>query len=289
MTKVLINEQLVEEHDANVPYNDRGYTFGDGIYEYVRVYNNKLFTAKPHFERLLRSAKEIGLELNYTVNGLIDLVQELIVANKIINGGVYIQVTRGSAPRDHAFPTPSVKANIMGFTKSYDRPYKSLDEGINAITTEDIRWLRCDIKSLNLLGNVLAKEYAVKYNAQEAIQHRGEQVTEGSSSNAYAIKDGAIYTHPINNLILNGITRQVIKEIAEQNNIPFKEEAFTVDFLKNADEVIVSSTSIEVMPVVNLNGEAIGNGKVGPITRKLQEGFTHYIENESAVPLEAER
>ncbi|MBF0810032.1 D-amino-acid transaminase [Staphylococcus xylosus] len=281
MTKVLINEKLVDEQDANVPYNDRGYVFGDGIYEYIRVYDNNVFTAKEHFERLLRSAKEIGLELKHNVDELTELVQELLSTNGIVNGGVYIQVTRGAAPRDHAFPTPSVEANIMAFTKSYDRPYKLLEEGINAITTEDIRWLRCDIKSLNLLGNVLAKEYATKYNAQEAIQHRGDIVTEGSSSNVYAIKNGEIYTHPVNNYILNGITRMVIKSVAEEKDIPFNEEVFTLDFLKNADEIIVSSTSIEVMPVVKLNGENVGNGEVGSITKSLQEGFNRYIDTHS--------
>lgn len=281
MTKVLINEKLVDEQDANVPYNDRGYVFGDGIYEYIRVYNNNVFTAREHFERLLRSAKEIGLELKYNVDELTELIQELLSTNSIVNGGVYIQVTRGAAPRDHAFPTPSVEANIMAFTKSYDRPYKLLEEGINAITTEDIRWLRCDIKSLNLLGNVLAKEYATKYNAQEAIQHRGDIVTEGSSSNVYAIKDGEIYTHPVNNYILNGITRMVIKSVAEDKGIPFNEEVFTLDFLKNADEIIVSSTSIEVMPVVKLDGENVGDGKVGSITKSLQEGFNRYIDTHS--------
>ncbi|MEB6169140.1 D-amino-acid transaminase [Staphylococcus pseudoxylosus] len=281
MTKVLINEKLVDEQDANVPYNDRGYVFGDGIYEYIRVYDNNVFTAKEHFERLLRSAKEIGLELKYNVDELTELIQELLSTNNIVNGGVYIQVTRGAAPRDHAFPTPSVEANIMAFTKSYDRPYKLLEEGINAITTEDIRWLRCDIKSLNLLGNVLAKEYATKYNAQEAIQHRGDIVTEGSSSNVYAIKNGEIYTHPVNNYILNGITRIVIKSVAEDKGIPFNEEVFTLDFLKNADEIIVSSTSIEVMPVVKLDGENVGDGEVGSITKSLQEGFNRYIDTHS--------
>ncbi|AVL77962.1 MULTISPECIES: D-amino-acid transaminase [Staphylococcus] len=281
MTKVLINEHLVDEQDASVPYNDRGYVFGDGIYEYIRTYNNNIFTAKPHFERLLRSAKEIGLELKYNVEELTELIQELLAANGVVNGGVYIQVTRGAAPRDHAFPTPSVEANVMAFTKTYDRPYKLLEEGINAITTEDIRWLRCDIKSLNLLGNVLAKERAVKYNAQEAIQHRGDIVTEGSSSNVYAIKAGEIYTHPVNNYILNGITRMVIKDIAQEKGIPFNEGTFTVDFLRNADEIIVSSTSIEVMPVVKLDGEQVGDGEVGPITKSLQEGFNRYIDTDS--------
>lgn len=282
MTKVLINEQLLEEHDAKVPYNDRGYVFGDGIYEYVRIYDNHLFTAKPHFERLLRSAAEIGLDLKHDVDSIIELVQELINANGVVNGGVYIQVTRGAAPRDHAFPTPSVEANIMAFTKSYDRPYKQLEEGINAVTTEDVRWLRCDIKSLNLLGNVLAKELATKYNAKEAIQHRGDIVTEGSSSNVYVIKDGEIYTHPTNNYILNGITRRVIKSIAEEKQIPFNEETFTLDFLENADEIIVSSTSIEVTPVIKLNGNPVGDGQVGPITKELQEGFNRYIDTVSS-------
>ncbi|KKI63427.1 D-alanine aminotransferase [Staphylococcus cohnii subsp. cohnii] len=281
MTKVLINEHLVDEQDAKVPYNDRGYVFGDGIYEYIRTYNNNIFTAKPHFERLLRSAKEIGLELKYNVDELTELIQELLAANGVVNGGVYIQVTRGAAPRDHAFPTPSVEANVMAFTKTYERPYKLLEEGINAITTEDIRWLRCDIKSLNLLGNVLAKERAVKYNAQEAIQHRSDIVTEGSSSNVYAIKAGEIYTHPVNNYILNGITRMVIKDIAEEKGIPFNEGTYTVDFLRNADEIIVSSTSIEVMPVVKLDGEQVGDGEVGPITKSLQEGFNSYIDTDS--------
>ncbi|QHW36935.1 D-amino-acid transaminase [Staphylococcus ursi] len=281
MTKVLINESFVEESEAKVAFNDRGYNFGDGIYEYVRIYDNKLFTAKEHFERLLRSANEIGLELNYTVESLTELVRELAQVNDVINGGVYMQVTRGAAPRDHAFPTPSVEPVLTAFVKSYDRPFKALEEGVSVVTTDDIRWLRCDIKSLNLLGNVLAKEYATKYNATEAVQHRDGTVTEGASSNVYAIKDGVVYTHPANNLILNGITRQVIKWICDDEQITFKDEAFSLAFLKDADEVIISSTSAEVMPVVKIDGELVKDGKVGPITRRLQEGFERYIRSHS--------
>lgn len=281
MVKVLLNESFVEEQEAKIAYNDRGYNFGDGIYEYVRIYDNKLFTAKEHFERLLRSASEIGLDLNHTVESLTTLVREFGQVNQVTNGGVYIQVTRGAAPRDHAFPTPSVEPVLTGFVKSYDRPYKALEEGVSVVTTEDIRWLRCDIKSLNLLGNVLAKEYATKYNAEEAIQHRGEIVTEGASSNVYAIKDGAVYTHPANNFILNGITRRVIQWVCEDENIEFNEEPFTIDFLKSADEVIISSTSVEVMPVVLIDGEPVADGKVGRITRQLQKGFEKYIQSHS--------
>ncbi|EKU50261.1 D-amino-acid transaminase [Staphylococcus massiliensis] len=281
MAKVLINEQLIDEQDAKVSYEDRGYVFGDGVYEYIRVYDNKLFTVKEHFERFLRSATEIGLDLEYSVDALIELCRELVACNDIKNGGVYIQATRGVAPRDHAFPNSDVKPVIMAFTKSYDRPYQDLENGINAITTEDIRWLRCDIKSLNLLGNVLAKEAAVKYNAKEAIQHRGDTVTEGASTNVLVVKDGKIYTHPVNNYILNGITRRVIKWVAEDEGIPFVEEAITTDFLKEADEVIVSSTSVEVMPVIKVDGESVNDGKVGPITKQLQEGFDRYIRSHS--------
>lgn len=281
MTKILINESFVEESEAKVAFNDRGYNFGDGIYEYVRIYDNKLFTAKEHFERLLRSAGEIGLELDHTVASLTELVRELAQVNNVTNGGVYMQVTRGAAPRDHAFPTPPVAPVLTAFVKSYERPFKALEEGVSVVTTDDIRWLRCDIKSLNLLGNVLAKEYATKYNATEAVQHRDGTVTEGASSNVYAIKDGVVYTHPANNLILNGITRQVIKWICEDEQITFKDEAFSVEFLKGADEVIISSTSAEVMPVVKIDGELVKDGQVGPITRRLQEGFERYIRSHS--------
>ena len=280
MTKVFINGEFVNEEDAKVSYEDRGYVFGDGIYEYIRAYDGKLFTVKEHFERFL-SAEEIGLDLNFTIEELIELVRRLLKENNVVNGGIYIQATRGAAPRNHSFPTPPVKPVIMAFTKSYDRPYEELEQGVYAITTEDIRWLRCDIKSLNLLGNVLAKEYAVKYNAAEAIQHRSDIVTEGASSNVYAIKDGVIYTHPVNNFILNGITRRVIKWIAEDEQIPFKEETFTVEFLKNADEVIISSTSAEVMPITKIDGENVKDGQVGTITRQLQQGFEKYIQSHS--------
>ncbi|MBO1199609.1 D-amino-acid transaminase [Staphylococcus simiae] len=281
MEKVFFNGEFVAADDAKVSYNDRGYVFGDGIYEYIRVYNGKLFTVTEHYERFLRSAGEIGLDLNYDIDQLIELSRKLVEINNINNGAIYIQATRGVAERNHNFPTPAVDAAIVAYTKSYDRPFDHLENGVNAVTVEDIRWLRCDIKSLNLLGNVLAKEYAVKYNAVEAIQHRGETVTEGSSSNAYAIKDGVIYTHPVNNFILNGITRRVIKDIADDYQIPFKEEAFTVDFLKNADEIIVSSTSAEVTPVIKLDGEVVNDGQVGPITRKLQQGFDKAIATRS--------
>lgn len=282
MSYIYLNDEFVEESEGKISYSDRGYNFGDGIYEYIRIYDDKVFTSKEHYERLFRSAKEIGLNLDaYSVEGLTEVTKELAAKNNVVNGGVYIQVTRGVAPRNHPFPDASTKPVFSAFSKSYDRPYDELENGVKTITVEDIRWLRCDIKSLNLLGNVLAKEKATQNDAAEAIMHRGETVTEGSSSNVYAIKGGKIYTHPANNLILNGITRRVIKELADDLNIPFIEESFTLDFLNDADEVIISSTSIEVMPVVQVNDQKIGDGKVGQITKQLQNAFNNYIESKS--------
>lgn len=282
MNYIYINDEFVDESEGKISYSDRGYNFGDGIYEYIRIYEDKVFTSKEHYERLFRSAKEIGLNLDaYSVEGLTEVTKELAAKNNVVNGGVYIQVTRGVAPRNHPFPDASTKPVFSAFSKSYDRPYDELENGVKTITVEDIRWLRCDIKSLNLLGNVLAKEKATQNDAAEAIMHRGETVTEGSSSNVYAIKGGKIYTHPANNLILNGITRRVIKELADDLNIPFIEESFTLDFLNDADEVIISSTSIEVMPVVQVNDQKIGDGKVGQITKQLQNAFNNYIESKS--------
>lgn len=282
MTYIFINDEFVDESEGKINYSDRGYNFGDGIYEYIRIYDGKVFTSKEHYERLFRSAKEIGLNLEgYSVEGLTEVTKTLAAKNNVVNGGVYIQVTRGVAPRNHPFPDASTKPVFSAFSKSYDRPYEELKNGVKAITVDDIRWLRCDIKSLNLLGNVLAKEKAAQNGAAEAIMHRDQTVTEGSSSNVYAVKSGEIYTHPANNLILNGITRRIIKKSAEALNIPFIEEAFTLDFLNDADEVIISSTSIEVMPVIQVNDNKIGDGKVGQITKQLQKSFDNYIESEA--------
>lgn len=272
---IYLNGEYVNE-DASISYNDRGIQFGDGIYEVVRVYHGVLFTATEHFERLQRSADEIAIQLEQSVQDFIDICYTLIERNHIDNGTVYVQVTRGDAPRNHAFPD-NVKPNVLLYTNTSERPMQDMQQGIKAITAEDIRWLRCDIKSLNLLGNILNKQKAVVNGAKEAIQIRNGIVTEGASSNVYIVKDGKIITHPANHFILNGITRRVIKNIAAQESIPFEEFTFDEKALKNADEVFISSTSQEVMPVVEIDGENINQGQVGPITKQLQTKFDEQI------------
>ncbi|TDM04575.1 D-amino-acid transaminase [Macrococcus carouselicus] len=274
MNMIYFNGEYVEDQITISP-DDRGYQFGDGIYEVIRVYNGKLFTAKEHFERLLRSAEEIKIELKLTVADYIAICERLVKENQVETGNIYVQVTRGNAVRNHIFPESSEPVTFI-YSYGSERPVQGMREGIKVITADDIRWLRCDIKSLNLLGNVLNKQKAHEAGAAEAIQIRDGIVTEGASSNAYIVKDGAIYTHPTDNLILNGITRQVIKQCAEENHIPFVEKTFGMDELLAADEVLMSSVSIEVTPVIQIDDRTFN---VGPVTRQLQAAFEEKISS----------
>ncbi len=277
MTKILWNDQIVEEKEVKIGFEDRGYQFGDGIYEVIKIYNGDLFTATEHIDRLYASADKIQLVMPYTKDKLHQLMHELIETNELQNGQIYLQVTRGNSPRIHNFPNPAVSSVLTAYTKETTRPLAQLESGVKACFVEDIRWLRCDIKSLNLLGNVLAKQEAVTKGCFEAILHRGETVTEGSSSNMYGIKDGILYTHPVSNLILNGITRKVILDCCEEIGLPIVEKAMTKEETLQMDEFIMSSTNAEVMPIISIDGNAIGDGKPGEFTRKLQKAFEQKI------------
>lgn len=269
----LWNDRIVADNEVVVDKEDRGYQFGDGVYEVVKVYNGQLFTLEEHVDRFYASAEKIHITIPYTKDKLYTLLHQLVEANEINTGHIYFQITRGACPRNHIFPGDDVAPVLTGNAKENPRPVANFENGVKATFVEDIRWLRCDIKSLNLLGAVLAKQQAHEKDCYEAILHRGETVTEGSSSNIYGIKDGVLYTHPADNLILNGITRQVIFKCAEEIGMPVKEEAFTKEQLLAMDEVIVSSTTSEVTPVIEVDGQAIGSGKPGEWTRKLQAQF----------------
>lgn len=273
MAYSLWNDQIVEEGSIAVSAEDRGYQFGDGIYEVVKVYNGHMFTAQEHIDRFYASADKIRLVIPYTKDVLHKLLHDLIEANNLENGHVYFQITRGAVSRNHVFPDASVPAVLSGNVKVGERSIENFKNGVKATLVEDIRWLRCDIKSLNLLGAVLAKQEASEKGCYEAILHRGDTVTECSSANVYGIKDGTLYTHPANNFILNGITRQVILKCAAEIGLPVIEEAMTKEELLNMDEIIVSSVSSEVTPVIDVDGHAIGTGVVGEWTQKLQVAF----------------
>ena len=269
----LFNDQIVKDEEIIVDKEDRGYQFGDGVYEVIKVYNGELFTATEHIDRFYASAEKIRITIPFTKDKLHQLIHQLVEANQIDTGHVYFQITRGATARNHIFPGDDVKPVLTGNTKENPRPVENFEKGVKATFVEDIRWLRCDIKSLNLLGAVLAKQEAHEKGCYEAILHRGETITEGSSSNIYGIKDGVLYTHPADNLILNGITRQVILQCAAEIGMPVIEEPMTKSQFLEMDEAIVSSTTSEVTPIIEVDGTPFGNGTPGEWTRKLQAQF----------------
>lgn len=273
MSYSLLNDQIVKNDEVVIDKEDRGYQFGDGVYEVVKVYNGELFTATEHIDRFYDSAEKIRITIPYTKDKLHQLLHQLVEKNNIDTGHVYFQITRGAGPRNHIFPGDDVKPVLTGNAKENPRPLENFEKGVKATFVEDIRWLRCDIKSLNLLGAVLAKQEAYEKGCYEAILHRDEIVTEGSSSNIYGIKDGVLYTHPANNLILNGITRQVIIKCAAEIGLTVSEQAMTKEQLLAMEEVIVSSTTSEVTPIIEVDGTVFGNGTPGEWTRKLQAQF----------------
>lgn len=273
MTWVLWNDRLVKDEEIVLSKEDRGYQFGDGIYEVIRIYEGNMFTATEHIDRLYESADKIKLVIPYTKDVFLKMMYDLIEANEVNNGQVYVQITRGSSPRAHQLPTPGVETVLTANTKQLERPVSQLANGVAAKTVEDVRWLRCDIKSLNLLGNVLAKQEAHEAGCFEALLHRGDIITEGSSSNMYGIKDGVLYTHPATNLILNGITRRVILSICEEIGLSVVEQPMSLSDVFSYDEFFMSSTTSEVMPIVVIDGKQIGTGIRGEWTEKLQTAF----------------
>ncbi|WP_019412451.1 D-amino-acid transaminase [Paenisporosarcina sp. TG20] len=270
MNWVLWNDRLVKDEDIKLSKEDRGYQFGDGIYEVIRIYNGNMFTAQEHIDRFYESADKIKIVIPYTKDLFHKMIYDLIEANEVTSGQVYVQITRGATPRLHHFPITPVETVLTAYTKEYKRPVTEMVNGVAVKTIEDIRWLRCDIKSLNLLGSVLAKQEAYENGCFEALLHRGDLITEGSSTNMYAIKDGVLYTHPATNLILNGITRRVILTCCEEIGLPVVEQPISLATVLSNDEFFLSSTTTEILPVTTINGIKVNKGIRGEWTHKLQ-------------------
>lgn len=273
--KVLVNDKIVERESVAIDMEDRGYQFGDGVYEVVRLYNGQFFTFDEHIDRLYESAAKIDLVIPYAKDVLRNLLQKLAKENNIHTGNIYLQVTRGiQIPRNHIIPDDFPLEGILtASAREVPRDEALFVEGGRTITDEDIRWLRCDIKSISLLGNILAKNKAHRAGALEAILHRGGTVTECSASNVFIVKDGVLLTHAADNLILNGITRQVIIDAAKKGGVPVEERDFSLEELEAADEVFISSTTLEVTPITQVDDSVIGNGSRGPVTKKVHELF----------------
>lgn len=274
---ILFQNRSMKRDEAVVDIEDRGYQFGDGVYEVIRVYGGELFGFKEHMQRLQRSVGEIRMELPIPLADIEEQLRQLVQENKLNDGIVYMQITRGAAPRVHEFPKSPPQPVLTAYTKEMTRPLDQINNGIRTCLMEDIRWLRCDIKSLNLLGNVLAKQEAEDRQCAEAILHRSDIVSEGSSSNVFIVRGEVLQTHPANHLILNGITRRQALTVASHLDLQIKEEPFSVEDLLHADEAMITSTTNEVTPIVQVDDTFIANGTPGEATRRLQEGFAEQL------------
>lgn len=270
---VFLNGQYLEKEKAFVSVMDRGFLFSDGVYEVIPVYNNKIFRLIAHLERLKNSLNALNIQNPYSQNHWQEVLKNLVLEKKTPNQSLYIQITRGvDKTRKHRTttvlsPTVFVESNdLIPFDFDY------LKKGHICITKTDIRWHRCDIKSIALLANVLYAQ-TVDKNIAETILVRDGVVTEGSSSNVFMIKKNVLWTHPENELILSGITRSVILELAKQNDLTIKESPFSLTQLYNADEVLISSSTREIMPITKVDGKLINGGKVGIFWEKLYLSF----------------
>jgi D-alanine transaminase len=277
--RIFLNGRIVPAESATVPITDRGLLFGDGIYEVTRTAGGEFIELQRHLRRLTRNLRELRIEVpEARLTELVDASRTLVQENTPEGDGlVYWQVTRGVAPRVHQFPPPGTVPTIFASVTSVALPHAARARGAVAITTSDIRWARCDIKTVNLLPNVLAKQRAVEAGADEAIFVRDGIVTEGASSNVFAMLDGELRTHPASQYILGGITRDITLELAHELGLAVRTEAFLIDDLYRADELLFTSTYNDVMPIVRVDGRAIGNGRPGPVAQQLYAAFTDRI------------
>ncbi|SHG69991.1 D-amino-acid transaminase [Ornithinibacillus halophilus] len=270
---VLSQSKFIHRDSVKFPMQERALQFGDGIYEVIRIYNGDYYLLNEHIERLFRSAEAIKIQINLTKEALEEFLTLLLERNNIQEDGkLYLQISRGSAPRDHLFPT-DVEPNFYAYIQNLPRNLEALKNGISTITHRDERWENCYIKSLNLLPNVLAKQEAKEQGRDEAILHRDGIVTECTAANVYLVKNNKIYTHPTTNRILNGCVRMRIEEFTKKLSLPFIEEAFTIEDIIDADEIFLSSSTAEITPITCVDEHKINNGQPGPITIKLQQAY----------------
>lgn len=276
----LIDGELIDLNQNIVPMEDRGYQFGDGVYEVTRVYNGRCFALRMHVDRLYRSLRELRIPAVYTFSELEEFHEALIKESGIKEGAIYLQITRGVAPRAHGFPN-TVEPRLTMSIRPTTVNTAVKENGAKVSFIPDERWLRCDIKSINLLGNILGKQRAKEAGSFEGIMVRDEHVTEGTSSNFYVVKDGIVWTHPANNLVLRGITRTYLTEkIFPELDITIVEKPFTAAFAKSADEAFITGTNTEIVPVVIMDGVPLQDGKVGPTTRKIQAAYEALIDEQ---------
>lgn len=279
--QVYLDGRFVPHSEATVSVDDRGFLFADGVYEVIRVYGGRLFLEEPHMRRMRDGLRALQIS-DRGVAALGDVARQLIERNDVTGDGtVYIQVTRGVAPRRHAFPAADTAPTVYMFARPFKQhPDSYFTDGVAAITASDTRWGRCDIKSIALLPNVLANQAAHAADAFEALFVRDGVLIEGSHSNLFGVVDGTLTTYPSSNYILAGITRNLVLELAREIGMPVAEAPIYWDHDRRAhiEELFLSGTTTEVMPVTRLDGMPVGSGRPGPITKQLQQAFRERIE-----------
>ncbi len=280
-----VNGRYVDHRDASVHIEDRGYQLADGVYEVVGVRDGRLIDEGPHIDRLDRSLRELKIDWPISRAALSFVMRELMRRNRLRDGLIYMQVTRGVARRDHAFPTVPVKPALVLTTKNSKRAEADPGAGIGVKSQPDIRWERCDIKTIALLPNVLAKQAARESGAYEAwLVDTDGCVTEGASTNAWIVtKDGELVTRQTDNGILAGITRHTLKSLCNALQLKFVERPFSLAEAKKAQEAFITSATSFVTPVVKIDGDTVGDGKVGPMARRLREEYVRFAAAGEAI------
>ena len=272
---VYLNDALVPRERATVPVDDRGFLFGDGVYEVLRVVDGALVEGPRHWRRLARGLAGLAIQRPAWLpddDALDEVCARLLDENDLLHGDalIYLQITRGAAaPRTHHFPPAGTLPTVYIAASRFTRPDAVRARGATAITQPDLRWLRCDLKTVNLLPNVLARQAAVAAGADEALFVRDGLVIEGASSNLFALIGGRLRTHPATHAILPGVTREVVLEIAPALGLTIDETPIRIEELFTAAEVFISGTTNDVMPIVRVDGRAIADGKPGTVTRRL--------------------
>ena len=281
MSLVYLNGRYVPDAEALIPANDRGFIFGDGIYEVVRAIEGQLFAWEGHADRLANGLAGLRIEAGALASSatLHGVCERLLVENGLTTGEatIYLQVTRGAAKRVHAFPPPGTVPTVYAVASRFVPDQALRANGATAITYPDLRWARCDLKTVNLLGPVLARQAAAEAGSYEAILHRDGLITEGAATTVFVVRDGVLLTTPLSTAVLPSITRTIVLACAAALGIPVREEAISLASLPSMDELMVVGTTTDVQPIVALDGQPIGEGCPGPVTRRIQQAFAQRL------------
>jgi D-alanine transaminase len=276
MSIVYLNGEFLEESKAQVSVLDRGFIFGDGVYEVIPSYGGHPFRIAEHLDRLVSNLTATRIPDPYQRANWIELIDRLIQSNEGVDQSVYLQITRGVARRDHAIPKSVTPTIFMMSNPLIEQSEENLNHGIAAITCIDNRWANCHIKAISLLANVLLKQQAIDVNTEEAILIRDGEVTEGTASNVFIVKDNVMITPPKGPRLLPGITRDLILELAQSNHLSCQEGDISETELQNADEIWITSSIKEVIAVTTLNEQPVGNGQPGPMWQQIYAYYQSY-------------